>query len=107
MNSLRATRRDADVGRRGYEPVMKSSAPFARGSLPDHEQKQAALDLILEAWIEARGNGVDSDCMAQICLFTAFSELVSTYGEEATARYAEGLPARIASGEFSIELAWQ
>jgi hypothetical protein len=88
------------------DAIMKSS-PLARGSEPDHEQKQVALDLILEAWIEARQHGVDGDCMAQICLFTALSELVSTYGEDAAARYAEGLPARIANGEFSIELAWQ
>ena len=79
-----------------------------RGSAtPDHEHKQVALDLIQEAWIEARGSGVDGDCMAQICLFTAFSELVSTYGEDAAARYAEGLPQRIANGEFSLQLAWQ
>ena len=73
----------------------------------DREQKRAALDLLHEAWIEARLHGVDGDCMAQICLFTAFSELVSTYGEDAAARYAAGLPERIANGEFSIELAWQ
>jgi uncharacterized protein YecT (DUF1311 family) len=79
----------------------------ARGSLPDHEQKQAALDLLQEAWVEARLHGVDGDCMAQVCLFTAFSELVSTYGEDAAARYAEGLPRRITNGEFSIELSWQ
>jgi len=84
-----------------------TSTPLARGSQPDREQKQAALDLILEAWIEARQYGVDGDCMAQICLFTAFSELVSTYGEDAAARYAEGLPTRIANGEFSVALAWQ
>ena len=83
------------------------SRPLGRGPQPDREQKQAALDLIMEAWIEARQFGLDGDCMAQICLFTAFSELVSTYGEDAAARYAEGLPARIANGEFSIELAWQ
>ena len=82
-------------------------APVPRGSLPDHEQKQAALDLLQEAWVEARLSGVDGDCMAQVCLFTAFSELVSTYGEDAAARYAEGLPKRIANGEFSVELAWQ
>jgi hypothetical protein len=83
------------------------SAQVARDSLPDHEQKQVALDLLQEAWVEARLNGVDGDCMAQICLFTAFSELVSTYGEDAAARYAEGLPKRIANGEYSIELARQ
>jgi len=99
-------RRGAAVGRRGYNIIMKP-APVARDSLPDHEQKQAALDLLQEAWVEARHYGVDGDCMAQVCLFTAFSELVSTYGEDAAARYAEGLPKRIANGEFSVELAWQ
>lgn len=92
--------------RRGYDAIMKSK-PLRRDSDPDHEQKQIALDVILEAWIEARQHGVDGDCMAQICLFTAFSELVSTYGEDAAARYAAGLPDRIANGEFSVELAWQ
>jgi hypothetical protein len=84
-----------------------ASAPFGCGSEPDREQKQVALHLVLEAWIEARQHGVDGDCMAQICLFTAFSELVSTYGEDAAAHYAARLPERIANGEFSIELAWQ
>ena len=74
-------------GPRGYDIIMKP-APVARGSLPDHEQKQAALDFLQEAWVEARLSGVDGDCMAQICLFTAFSELVSTYGEDAAARYS-------------------
>jgi hypothetical protein len=79
----------------------------ARDPLRDREQKQAALDLLQDAWDEARLHGVDGDCMAQICLFTAFSELVLTYGEEAAARYAEGLSQRISNGEFSIELARQ
>jgi hypothetical protein len=90
----------------GFDAIMRSSPP-AHDSQRDREHKQVALNLILEAWLEARLHGVDGDCMAQICLFTAFSELVSTYGEDAAARYAEGLPARIANGEFSIELAWQ
>src|SRR5215471_9900354 len=85
------------------DSIMKP-VQAARDSLPDHEQKQAGLDLLQEAWVEARLLGVDGDCMAQVCLFTALSELVSTYGEDATARYAEGLPRRITNGEFSIEL---
>jgi hypothetical protein len=76
-------------------------------SLPDREQKRAALDLLNEAWLEARLHGVDGDCMAQICLFTALSELVLTYGEDAAARYAKTLPERICNGEFSVELARQ
>jgi hypothetical protein len=79
----------------------------ARAPVADREQKQAALDLVQEAWVEARRHGVDGDCMAQICLFTALSELVSTYGEEAAARYAAGLSLRISNGEFSLELARQ
>jgi hypothetical protein len=80
---------------------------MARAPLQDRAQKQAALGLVQEAWVEARRHGVDGDCMAQICLFTALSELVSTYGEEAAARYAEGLPTRISNGEFSVESARQ
>lgn len=69
----------------------------------DHvEEKRAALGYVTEAWAEARLSGIDGDCFAQACLFTAFAELVSTYGEDAAAKYAEGLIARIRNGEFSI-----
>src|SRR5437879_32383 len=98
---------DAAASRAGVIRNIMKPARAARDPLQDREQKQAALDFLHEAWVEARLHGVDGDCMAQICLFTAFSELVSTYGEEAAARYAEGLSTRIANGEFSIELARQ
>ncbi len=42
--------------------------------------------------------------MAQAALFAAFQELVTTYGEEATARYAEGFPDRIRGGAFTTTL---
>ena len=74
----------------------------AREPVSDTEQKQIALSYLHEAWGEARLDGVDGDCLAQAALFTALSELVTTYGEDATAKYAEGLPARIRNGEFSI-----
>lgn len=79
----------------------------ARAPLPDHEQKQAALSYLNEAWAEAMHDGVDGDCLAQASMFAAFAELVSTYGEEAVAKLTEGLPARIRNGEFSVELARQ
>ncbi|MBV8754456.1 MAG: hypothetical protein JO328_16460 [Hyphomicrobiales bacterium] len=75
--------------------------------VPEHEQKQVALAYLREAWAEARLDGVEDDCLAQACLFTAIAELVSTYGEDAAATFAEGLSARIRNGEFSIELARQ
>jgi hypothetical protein len=70
----------------------------------DHEQKRLAVGYVREAWADATLEGVDGDCLAQACLFAAFAELVSTYGEDAAARFAEGLARRVRSGEFS--LAW-
>jgi len=78
-----------------------------REPIPDHEQKQVAIGYLHEAWAEARLDGIDGDCMAQACLFAALSELVTTYGEDATARFAQGLSDRIANGEFSIDFARQ
>ncbi|MGB8398755.1 hypothetical protein [Bradyrhizobium sp.] len=79
-----------------------ASFAIARDPLDDLEQKQAALGYLSEAWAEARHDGVDGDCLAQASLFAAFAELVSTYGEDAVAKFAEGLPLRVRNGEFSI-----
>jgi hypothetical protein len=79
----------------------------SRDQASELEQKQIALSYLHEAWGEARLEGVDGDCLAQAALFTALTELVTTYGEDATAKYAEGLPARIRNGEFSIPLSRQ
>ena len=83
-------------------PRSPSREPF-----PENEQKRAALGYLNEAWAEARLDGVDEDCMAQACLFAAFAELVSTYGEDAAATYADGLSKRIRNGEFSVDLSRQ
>jgi hypothetical protein len=79
----------------------------AQNPIPDLEQKKAALGYLQEAWAEARLDGIDGDCLAQSCLFTALAELVKTYGEDATAEYAAGLAGRIRNGEFSLDLARQ
>jgi hypothetical protein len=87
---------------------MSHPAPFiARDLLPDQEQKQAALHYLNEAWAEARHDGVDGDCLAQASLFAAFAELVRTYGEDAVAKFVEGLADRVRNGEFSTALARQ
>ena len=72
-----------------------------------HTLKRVALGYLNEAWNEARLDGIDGDCLAQACLFAAFAEFVSTYGEEASARFAEGLAIRIRKGEFSLEMSKQ
>jgi hypothetical protein len=86
---------------------MTTQTIEAQGQAPDHEQKRAALGYLHEAWLEARIDGIDGDCLAQACLFAAFAELVTTYGEEAAAQFAEGLAVRIRNGEFSLAKARQ
>jgi hypothetical protein len=92
-------------------PVEFMSHPLShspvRDPLPDNEQKQAALSYLNEAWADARHDGVDGDCLAQASLFAALAELVGTYGEDAVAKFVEGLPARVRNGEFSVALAKQ
>jgi hypothetical protein len=73
----------------------------------DHDQKRLAVGYVKEAWADATLEGVDGDCLAQACLFAAFAELVSTYGEDAVARFSEGLATRIRNGEFSVSLSRQ
>ncbi len=73
-----------------------------RETVPDHEQKRLALAFLQDAWTEAQHDGIDGDCLAQTALFLALAELISTYGEEAAARYAEKLGERIRNGEFSV-----
>jgi hypothetical protein len=98
-------------GPRGGRPNrgmnMRSVLLRASACLPDHEQKRLALGYLNDAWSEARREGIDGDCLAQACLFAAFAEFVSTYGEEAAARFAENLPVRIRNLEFSIDSARQ
>ena len=84
--------------------TMQGRSLEAREPISDREQKRVALSYLREAWAEAQLDGVDGDCLAQACLFTALAEFVTTYGEEAAANFADGLSARIRNGEFSVEL---
>jgi len=81
---------------------MSHPASFstAREPLPDHEQKQAALSYLNEAWAEARHDGVDGDCLAQASLSRPSPNWSETYGEDAVAKFVEGLPVRVRNGEF-------
>ncbi len=78
-----------------------ASFPPPHDPRPDHEQKQAALSYLNQAWAEARLDGVDGDCLAQASLFAALAELVTTYGEDAVATFAEKPRLRaLRNGEF-------
>ena len=87
--------------------TISDAKSCASRNIAEHEQKRLALGYLQDAWAEASHEGIDGDCLAQTALFLALAELISTYGEEATARYAENLGARIRNGEFSIKLSRQ
>ena len=61
-----------------------------------------ALSLILEAWDEGTESGVPNEQMAYAALFTALTDLVSQFGEEAVVDLANGLERRIRVGEFAL-----
>jgi hypothetical protein len=68
----------------------------------EQQQKQIALQYLLDAWQDAVIDGIDSDMLATVAIFTALSDMVVSYGEEEVARMIEGLPARIRLGEFTV-----
>ena len=100
--------RDIARGRRQSIAMSTGTQISAAGeSALDHEQKRRALGYLQDAWAEAHHDGVEGDCLAQTALFLALAELISTYGEEPAARYAESLAPRIRNGEFSVEVSRQ
>ena len=61
-----------------------------------------ALSLILAAWDEGTENGVSPEQMAYAALFTALSDLVALYGEDAVVKLTHGLERRVTAGEFTL-----
>lgn len=62
-----------------------------------------ALSLILAAWDEGTESGVAPEQMAYAALFTALTDLVSLYGEDAVIKLAQGLERRVVNGEFTLD----
>jgi hypothetical protein len=65
------------------------------------EQHRAALVYVTEAFAEAILAGIESESFAHAALASALRELVAAHGEESVANFAELLPIRVRSGEFS------
>ena len=64
-----------------------------------------ALGFILTAWEEGTDSGVAPELMAYAAIYTALTDLVAEFGEDAVARMARGLSARVLKGEFSLPTA--
>lgn len=84
-----------------WTPHAETETESERDLIDVNEAKRAALSYITEAFSEAQLDGLDGDCVAHAALFAAFRELVETYGEEAVAVFAEGIPERIRTGSFT------
>jgi hypothetical protein len=85
--------------------ILRNVMPLRIGKVSEprsEDERRAAFGYLNDAWEEARLDGIDGDCLAQVALFTAINELVSTYGEEAAAEYADRLGDRIRKGEFTV-----
>jgi len=60
-----------------------------------------AMELIVDAYEAALARGVSPDDIATAALSTALGLMVQLHGEEAAARIAEELPAKLRAGAFS------
>lgn len=78
-------------------PVMTARAAETE------DQRRVAMGYVSEAFAEARLDGLDVDCIAQAAIFASLVEMVATYGEEASAVFAERLAERLRAGEFTVE----
>lgn len=72
----------------------------SRGDAAD--ERHCALSIVMDAFAEATLDGLPEDSMTQAALFVAFQKLVSGYGEDAVAAFAQRLPERIRNGEFTV-----
>lgn len=83
-------------------PMFPDDLPLDSTLSEDHgDARRVAYGYVEDAFAEAQQDGLDSDALAHAALFAAFRTLVETYGEEASAVFAEALPDKIRSGAFS------
>ncbi|SEG61710.1 hypothetical protein SAMN04488115_107359 [Bosea lathyri] len=82
--------------------IFPDDMPHDLALSEDHgDARRVAYGYVEDAFAEAQQDGLDSDALAHAALFAAFRTLVETYGEEATAVFAEALPEKLRGGAFS------
>lgn len=68
----------------------------------EESQRKLSLQIVLDAWDDALGEGVDPDIVASTAIFAALSDMIATYGEEAVVKMTDGFGERIRQGEFTL-----
>lgn len=66
------------------------------------DESQDALALILGAWDEGLESGIAPERLAYAAMFTALTDLVGLYGEDAVLKLVQGLERRVRDGEFTL-----
>jgi len=70
--------------------------------LSEKDQRQVALDLLVEAWNNAIDKGVDTEVLSKTAIFAGLSDMVDSYGERAVSEMTKDLPERIRQGDFTV-----
>ncbi len=78
------------------------SNAFEIDELPVDAQKDAALDMLDDAWVEAARTGVNLEVVSHAALFKSVATLVNLYGEEGVARFMRLVSKRVQAGEFTV-----
>lgn len=82
--------------------IIPDDPPLDLTLVEDHgDARRVAYGYVEDAFTEAQQDGLDADALAHAALFAAFRTLVETYGEEATAVFAEALPEKLRGGAFT------
>lgn len=68
----------------------------------DPEKKGRALELVLDAWDVALGEGVEPEVIASVAIYAALADMIDRFGEEAVADFAATLQERVRNGEFTL-----
>lgn len=71
------------------------------------EESVEALNHILAAWEEGAKSGIPPELMAYAALYTALTDLVASFGEEAVVSLVDGLIGRVRKGEFTLYRSFQ
>jgi len=70
--------------------------------LSEKDQRQVALNLLVEAWNNAIDKGVDTEVLSKTAIFAGLSDMVDSYGERAVSEMTKDLPERIRQGDFTV-----
>lgn len=68
----------------------------------DEDLKGRALELVLDAWDKALGEGVEAEVLASVAIYAALVDMVDRFGEEGVADFCATLPERVRNGEFTL-----